>query len=103
MTVRKLHDDGHKSCGDIKPESLGLSSIEVSTLPVDFFVFYQVFAVFYQVFFHIPVRYMCFKSTRMLRERKRTPRIYYKGPGPGLGVLLPRQGLGLGYGSEGEG
>ncbi len=26
-----------------------------------------------------------------------------KGPGPGLGVLLPRQGLGLGYGSEGEG
>jgi hypothetical protein len=26
-----------------------------------------------------------------------------KGPGPGLGVLLPRQGLGVGYSSEGEG
>ena len=51
---------GKEDPKDIKPESLGLSSIEVSTLPVDFFVFYQVFAVFYQVFFHIPVRYMCF-------------------------------------------
>ncbi len=29
--------------------------------------------------------------------------IIYKGPGPGLGVLLPRQGLGVGYSSEGEG
>jgi hypothetical protein len=51
---------GTRSCGDIKTESLGLSSSRITTLPVVFSVFYQVFAVFYQVFFHIPVRYKCF-------------------------------------------